>query len=362
METLAYKPNVGEVVERLRKLYAREALDQVFASFEIPNPALERFAARYPTPFCEYPDPQERVAFWQDALAVHAALEDDSVPCAYLSEFDQGLYGGLVGGDVRFVAHPENGWVSSMVPPLLKEWADFDRLPDPKSSPWLERYRHQMKLFVEGAAGRYGISHFIMIDALNFVYELVGATATYTSLTDEPEMVHRAVDFAYDLNLMVQQMFFEHVPLFSGGTVSNMAQWIPGRVVSESVDPYHMTSVRYFEQWGREPVERMFANFDGGVMHLHGNGRHLLEAVASISKLRALYLGDDRGYPLAIDVLPQLRQRAATLPFVTQIPYDVFVERLEKRQLVGGVFYKVKQAPDAASVNRTMEKVRAYRA
>lgn len=362
METLSYKPNVDQVVERLRRLYAREAPGEVFASFEVPNPAMERFAARYPTPFCDYPDPQERVAFWQDALSVHATLEDDSVPCAYLSEFDQGLYGGLVGGDVRFVAHPENGWVSSMVPPLLKDWSEFDQLPDPKASPWLECYRRQMELFVEGARGRYGISHFIMIDSLNFVYELVGATATYTSLTDAPEMVHRAVDFAYDLNLMVQRMFFEHVPLFRSGTVSNMAQWMPGRIVSESVDPYHMTSVRYFEQWGREPVERMFANFDGGVMHLHGNGRHLLEAVSSITKLKALYLGDDRGYATAADVLPRLRERAPMLPFVTQIPYASFVEKLEKHELVGGVFYKVKDAPDASSANRTMERVRAYRA
>jgi hypothetical protein len=362
METLSYKPNVDQVLERLRRLYAREALDEVFASFEIPNPAMDRFAARYPTPFCDYPDPNERVEFWRDALSVHASLEDDSIPCAYLSEFDQGLYGGLVGGDVRFVAHPENGWVSSMVPPLLKDWSEFDRLPNPNSSPWLERYRHQMKLFAEGARGRYGISHLIMIDSLNFVYELVGATATYTSLTDEPGMVHRAVDFAYDLNLMVQRMFFEHVSLFRSGTVSNMSQWIPGRVVSESVDPFHMTSVRYFEEWGREPVERMFANFDGGVMHLHGNGRHLLEAVASIPKLKALYLGDDRGYATAADVLPRLRQRAATLPFVTQIPYASFFEKLEKHELVGGVFYKVKDAPDAASANRTMERVRAYRA
>jgi hypothetical protein len=362
METLSYKPNAGAVVERLRRLYARQAQDEVFASFEIPNPALDRFAAQHPTPFCDYPDPHERVRFWQDALSVHATLEDDSVPCAYLSEFDQGLYGGLVGGDVRFVAHPENGWVSSMVPPLLKAWSDFDRLPDPAASPWLECYRSQLKLFVEGARGRFGVSHFIMIDSLNFVYELVGATATYTALTDEPEMVHRAVDFAYDLNLMVQRMFFEHVPLFQGGTVSNMAQWIPGRIVSESVDPYHMTSVRYFETWGREPVERMLANFDGGVMHLHGNGRHLLEAVASISKLKALYLGDDRGYPEAADVLPKLRQRAATLPFVTQIPYAPFIEKLERHELTGGVFYKVKGAPDAGSANRAMERVRAYRA
>jgi len=84
--------------------------------------------------------------------------------------------------------------------------------------------------------------------------------------------------------------------------------------------------------------------------------------VASIAKLKALYLGDDRGYPLAAEVLPELRRRAGLLPFVTQIPYGDFVEKLERHELVGGVFYKVKEVPDAATANRTMEKVRAYRA
>jgi hypothetical protein len=39
-----------------------------------------------------------------------------------------------------------------------------------------------------------------------------------------------------------------------------------------------------------------------------------------------------------------------------------FLEKLERHELVGGVFYKVKDAPDASSANRAMEKVRAYRA
>ena len=67
--------------------------------------------------------------------------------------------------------------------------------------------------------------------------------------------------------------------------MSNFAQWVPGRIVSESIDPYHMTSVDYFEQWGREPAERILRHFDGGVIHIHGNGRHLLEAAATLQGL-----------------------------------------------------------------------------
>jgi len=362
MSTLAYKPGAGEVIARLRELFARRATDRVFASFTIPSPALEQFGRKYPEGFCDYPDPQERIAFWDAYLSERAGLEDDSIPSAYLSEMDQGLYGGLLGGKVQFMAHPDNGWISSMVAPLLGDWAEFDRLGFDRAHPWFERYVRQLQSFVAGAAGKFGISHFILIDGLNFVFELVGATRTYMSLIEEPERVRRAIELAFQINLAVHETFFQTAPLVEGGTASNMAQWLPGRVISESVDPYHMTSVQYFETWGREPVQRIFDRFDGGVLHLHGNGRHLLEAVSTLKNLRAIYLGDDKGYPEAFEVLGQLRARARDIPLVLQVDYPRFVDRLNRRALVGGVFYKVTGAPDAASVNRLMEKVRAYRA
>jgi hypothetical protein len=103
------------------------------------------------------------------------------------------------------------------------------------------------------------------------------------ALDEHPDQVRRAIDLAFDINVRVQDEFFARVPLLDNGTASNMAGWLPGgRIVSESVDPFHMTSVDYFERWGREPVERILRRFDGGVFHLHGNGRHLLEAVCSL--------------------------------------------------------------------------------
>ena len=294
-------------------------------------------------------------------LAERAKVEDDSIPSAQLSEFDQGLYGGLFGGDVQFMAHPENGWISSMVAPLLDDWSQFDSLRFDPGHPWFQRYIAQMKVFIEGAAGKFGVSHFILIDALNFAFELIGATETYMSLETQPEMVRRVIDFAFDLNAAVQDHFFDRAPLVDGGTPSNMVSWVPGRIVSESIDPYHMTSVDYFERWGREPVERIFARFDGGVLHLHGNGRHLLQAVCSLKGLRAVFLGDDRGFPSAFEVLDQLRARAADVPLVVQVDFEAFVEQLQQHNLAGGVFYRVQGAPDVAAANCCMERVRTYR-
>jgi len=362
MHTLSYKPNAAEVIERLRLWSQRRATDRVLASMEVPSPALEDFRRQYREGYCEYHYPAARAAFWDGLLRERAVLEDDSIPSAYLSELDQGLYGGLLGGRVQVMAHPENGWISSMVAPLLRDWSEFDSLRFDRGHPWFQQYLRQLEVFARAAEGRFGLSHFILIDGLNFVFELIGATRTYLSLDERPEMVRRAIDFALDLNVAVQETFFAAVPAVAEGTCSNMVQWMPGRIVSESVDPFHMTSAAYFERWGREPVERIFARFDGGVLHLHGNGRHLLEAVCSLRGLKAIFLGDDRGFPAAFEVLPELRARAGDLPLVVRVPLGEFVDGLARHRLCGGVFYQVRGVPDASTANRCMEQVQAYRA
>ena len=361
MPSLEYKPNYPEVLERLHAFYDRRYGDRILATMQVPSPAIEDFKASYPTSQCEYPDPETRAEFWDRFLYERISVEDDSMPVAYLSEFDQGLYGGMLGGEVRFMAHPDNGWISSMVPPLLRDWSGFDRLQFNEANPWWQRYLTQLRVFAERSRGKWGVSHFILIDALNFVFELIGATATYLSVEEEPDLVRRAIDLAFDLNVRAQRTFFGTIGLFERGTFSNFAQWMPGRIVSESLDPFHMTSVAYFEKWGREPAERILGTFDGGVIHIHGNGRHLLPAASSIRGLKAILLLDDTGFPAAFDVIAELKRRMGDMPTAVHAEYEPFVERLERHALPGGVLYKVNDVPDIDAANRLMEKVRAYR-
>ncbi|MGW8256364.1 MAG: hypothetical protein ACWGMZ_02645, partial [Thermoguttaceae bacterium] len=186
------------------------------------------------------------------------------------------------------------------------------------------------------------------------------ATRTYLSLDECPELVQRAIDFGFDLNIRVQEEFFRSVPALEGGTFSNFGQWLPGRIVSESIDPFHMTSVAYFERWGREPAERIMSHFDGGVIHIHGNGRHLLEAAASLRGLKAVLALDDRGYPPAFDIVDQLRARLGDVPLSLFAPYQSFADRLGRHDLPGGVLYQVQNVPGVAEANSLMEKVRQY--
>ncbi len=361
MNSLRYKSNLQETLSRLRLLYARNAEDRIFATTAVPSPTLARFAETHVPGACGYPAMSERIQFWDNLLQERAALGDDSMPTAYLSECDQGLYGGILGAEVRLMADPATGWISSMVPPLLKDWSEFDRLCfDPKHS-WWQLYVRQLELFTEASYEKWGVSHFILIDSLNFIFELLGATKTYLSVDEQPEMVRRAIDFAYDLNIRVQETFFENTPSLDGGTFSNFAQWLPGRIVSESLDPFHMTSVAYFEQWGREPAERIMNHFDGGVIHIHANGRHLLQAAATLRGLKAILLLDDLGFPTSFELIDQLKSRVNDVPVSCFAPYEAFVERLKRHALPGGVLYQVQGVPSIDASNRLMDAILDYR-
>lgn len=357
---LHYFTGGQEVLDRLKRLYVDRDQQLILAAMGPPSTVIAEFAGTHEAGPCDCPDPNVRAAFWDAFLKERSALHDDSVPSAYLTEMDQGLYGGAVGGKARFLCDTGNGWISSMIEPILGDLSEADRLEVDTDGEWFERYTRHLEIYVQAAHARFGISHFILIDGLNFVFELVGATQTYLETIERPELVRQAIDFAFELNVRVQRLFFENSPALQGGTFSNMVQWIPGRVVSESVDPFHMASVDFFEQWGRANVERMFAEFDGGVVHIHGNGRHLMEAVASVKGLKAIWLGDDKGFPLAFEVLPELKARAGSMPLLLTVECAPFTAALEARRLPGGVFYNVANVPDVDTANRLMDRVRDY--
>jgi hypothetical protein len=259
------------------------------------------------------------------------------------------------------MAHPENGFISSMVPPIFESWSDLAKLAIDHQSGWHQFYLRELDTFRRGAEGRFGISHFILIDSLNFIFELFGASRTYLELFDNPEYVRQAVDFAYQLNADVQQTFFTAIPLLAGGTCSIMMEWLPGRIVCESVDPFHMTSVDYFDKWGREPAEQMLTAFDGGVLHIHGNGRHLLEAVSTLRGLKGILLGDDQHFPAAFSVIDALKAQTGDIPLVVQAGFRDFQAALAAHRLPGGILYKVLGVPNADTANGLMDEVRAYR-
>lgn len=357
---LYFKTNLPATFQRLNELYNQQGINKIYAQMNIPSESLVNYRKSFPPGEIDSPHTEDSIDFWFKYFNERRDVEDDSMPCCYLSEFDQGLYAGLIGGKIKYITFSYDGLISSMVKPFID---DINSIPKLKidADHWLfKEYVNKLKIFAEKAQGNFGISHFILIDSLNFLFELRGATQSYLDTIENPELVKIAIDFALKLNLLVQNTFFKEIGLFNGGTFSTHVQWIKGRVISESIDPFHLTSVDFFEEWGIEPVEKIFSFYDGGIIHLHSNGRHLLEKVSQIKGIKAVRLVDEPGNPSTISILSSLHPKRGTVPLVISVPYQTFISLLEKHQLYGNIFYMVDNVPDIRIANNLMEKVRTY--
>ncbi len=358
---LAYKKNLNDTLNRLNEFYGGRGEGKIYAQMNVFSTFQKEYLSKNPPGERSYPDPNERIRVWDEFLKERQDIEDDSMPVCYLSEFDQGLYAGLVGGEIRFLQNEDTIWISSMVKPFFD---DLRLIKDMKLDPghiWYKNFQQQLRVFRDYARGKFGIGHFILIDSFNFLYELRGATRAYLDAEENPDLVKTVIDFAYQLNVWVMETFFEEISLFKGGTFSNFGQWIPGRVVSESVDPFHMTSVDYFLKWGKEPIEKIFSYFDGGLIHLHSNGRHLLKSVANLKGIKAILMANDIWNPPSITLLNEFNTLRDSVPLIVPTTYQDFINSLREHSLIGNAFYIIDEVPDILVANRLMEEVRNYR-
>ena len=80
-----------------------------------------------------------------------------------------------MGGAVRFLNFPENGWISSMAVPFWEDLSHADKLELPRSGNlWYDRMMYQMDVYGKACKGKYGCSHLICICVLNLLFEQAG--------------------------------------------------------------------------------------------------------------------------------------------------------------------------------------------
>jgi hypothetical protein len=358
-----HKKNLDEVKARLFRLFEGKGRDEIFATTIIPSKALKEYAAVFPQAEMEYPDLHARAQFWDAYQKEGENLEDDSFPQAYMSEFDEGLYAGLLGAKIRFLNNPEWGWVSSMSVPFIEDVKDLKSLSFDTGCSWAEILKKQLLFYADYAKDKFGISHFILIDGLNLLLELRGATNMYYDCLDAEEEVRKFMALARDLNYWVQDTFFDAIGFHDGGTVSNMGQWIPGKIVSESLDPYHMAAPDFFYQWGLKGIEEMFSRYDGGIFHIHsGNGQHLVPLAAKVKGVKMISFIDENWNSFkAYQRLNEIDAERGDVPVGISIPYPVFKEKLEKHELPGNVLYTVTGVDSEKTANSLMKHVKSYR-
>ena len=357
------KRRLEETVSRLSAFYGGKAEDRIFARMDIRNRKTdfyERIMGRLPPASRGLlPDIEIVYSIWEEYLSPLYELEDDSVPTIYLNQYDQGLYGALLGAEMMMNRMEEPGWFSSITRPLEhfvpEEWEWKE------GNPWIKRFKQDLEYVAEMGRERFGIGVVITIDALNFLVQVLGGTKGLLCIHRHPQEAERLMEFALQLNIKLVELQRGVINVsYEGGVFDYFGGWLPNQSVPMSVDCYNFCRPRIYVTMGRSHHQRLIDHFGGGIFHVHGNGRHLLPEMAKLRGVMAVTCTDDGSPRRAFEIVKKLKRQVGGIPLIVDCTEREFLRGLKDRSLEGGVMYCL-EVESVSEGNNIMKKVRRYR-
>ena len=348
--SLAYKPNLEEVVSRHRRLWTRQAPDGILARIDPQEiPILD--------PLRACPDIPAMFAIWDQNYRLRMAVEDDLLPVARVS-FGSQAFGGYLGAEVVF----DGGTAWSR--PLLTDYQQLDTLGFNETHPWIQRQQEACRYFAQQAHGKFAVCETEPMDGLNLA-EVLRGSAVYTDLFDHPDELHRLLDFsaAFNIRLIEMQRDLLAPCLYHEDGLFNMYRiWVPGRTIWMSVDAYGLCSPAVFRRFGAAYLQHSMDHFGGGWIHIHSSALRLLPEIVKLNGIAGIGIYDDPNAPRGFDELARIRRMTGDIPLQIDCRGDEFSRGLSDGSLPGGVMYMVKSGvKTVAEANRLMEAVHSFR-
>jgi hypothetical protein len=370
MAGLAWKRNADEILERRRRFFRREMLDSVLVALPVSIDVEDQWKAfeskwfQYEEggtrPFPSNEEIYERVIIGQPERAV---VEDDVLPVLYcVLDSGESMVGGMYGGDIRFVHRPR-GAAFSHTPPVLTDYADIAKLPDPMAGPWAKRLEDLQEYCDERSGDNFAQHALITMDALNFVAEMRSATQAYLDIYEHPDEMRQLMEIAIDYNIRAQEAQMRFAP-YQDGSFVMMGGWVPfPKAVLLSVDAYVICDVKSYVEYGFEYQARLLEHFGHGLIHFHCNRLDLAAEVAKLPGLSMFQFGGDTRDPIPeVEYVPQMRKVIGDIPIMVACKLNHFITHLRDRTLPPNVCYNLYGGPlSIDEANSLMDEVRAYR-
>jgi len=370
MHGFAWKRNYEEILDRRRKFFRREMQDGILAGFSVRTEREEEWQAfeQHWPQYGEgetrpFPCNEEIVERMMIGLRARGEVEDDFLPILYsILDCGEGIIGGIYGGNIRFL-NRKRGPSFSGTPPVLPDYADITRLPDPMENKWMKRLLDIQRAFSAHAEGRYAQHHSLTMDALNFVAEIRGATQAYIDIYEYPEELKALMEIGLDFNIRFQEAQLAITGGYADGCFVWLGEWVPfPRAIALSVDAYVICNVDHYLEFGFDYQKRLIEHFGYGLMHFHCNRTDLAAEVAKLPGLRLFQFGGDTRDPIPeVEHVPAMRKVVGDVPIMVECSTEYFITNLRKHTLPPNVWYNMWDQPISVDeANRLMDEVRAY--
>jgi len=260
---------------------------------ELPSP--EAIAADSPEWFC---DPRARARRNHHLLA-HQDFPLDMIPTSDCM-IGPGSLALCLGCQPRFGRHTI--WFE----PFMQDDEDPEqRAPlrfDPENR-WWKIHEATLRECAQLASGRYMVGCPDLIENLDILISLRGASRVLTDLIDRPEWVHTKLREINRVYFDVYDRVYEIIRQPDAGAAFEAYKlWGPGRTAKVQCDAAAMLSPAMFREFVVPPLREQCGRLDFTMYHLDGHEqfRHL-DALLEIDELDAIEWTPNAGLPLGGD-------------------------------------------------------------
>lgn len=356
---LLFKPDLEETLERYRRFHCSPGPGQVLIRVGIPVPDGTRAPKMnewdWDTQLTEYLD--QCIEASETAFEAKRGVRDDSIPVMATS-FGIAALSAYVAGEVL------PGEATSWTEPVIKDWADLDKLEIDENRVWFRRNVEATRYLSERGRGRFAVEPRTCLGPLDLANALRG-NALFTDFYDHPAEVRRLLDFCVEAAtafIKAHQRVVEEVTCGSvpGRILAWGGQWLPGSAFAMSDDAPNLCSPALYRDFGYEYDQRLIHRFGGAFIHTHALGLHMVSEMMQLKGLRVLQISNDPGQPRPVERLEELINSSMACGAALHVacrPDEL--EYALKVALKGRIILDT-SARDAADANEMVRMVRRY--
>ncbi len=184
--------------------------------------------------------------------------------------------------------------------------------------PWFRKYVEYTDALIRRAAGRFPVSHGMLMGPLDYAVALRGHEQIVFDMMEEPENAARLLREMGDVFLLFTKDIWRRIPTYLGGHYDAQYRlWAPGTTARMQEDAIAVMSPALYREF-IQPVDRAIAaNFEYPFIHLHATSMIVLDELLEIREIKAFEVNQDIGGPAFRDMLPYLRKiQRAGMPLI----------------------------------------------
>lgn len=177
-------------------------------------------------------------------------------------------------------------------------WENYPLVFD-EDNYWWKLHYNMVKKVQEECQGEFLVDIPDLIENIDILVSMRGATNTCYDLIDEPELMKQRLDELYELYFKYYDRFYDIVKDEQGGSSFAAFQvWGPGRTAKVQCDFSALMSPEQFRTFIKPSLEKQCRRLDYSIYHLDGPAaiKHL-PAIMEIESLRALQWTAGNGQP-----------------------------------------------------------------